>query len=411
MSEWKEYTLSEIGTIVGGATPSTKKPENYEGGTIPWITPKDLSDFNGRYICNGERSITETGLKSCSTQMLPAHTVLFSSRAPIGYVAIAENEVCTNQGFKSVIPGEKVDYLFLYYLLKFNKEMIENMGSGTTFKEVSGNTMRGVKVRIPVDIEEQRKIASILDSIDCKIEENTRINKNLEQQAQAIFKEWFIDNPENENWSNGTFSELIQSTLSGDWGKEAPTGNNTEKVYCVRGADIPEVRAGNKGKMPTRYILPKNYASKKLTAGDIVVEISGGSPTQSTGRCTAISESLLNRYDSGMVCTNFCRAIKPLSGYSMFIYYYWQYLYDKGVFFSYENGTTGIKNLDISGFLGTEPIIIPPKEKVLAFDDYCQTVFDRIFANGKESEQLSKLRDTLLPKLMSGELDVSDIYL
>lgn len=237
------------------------------------------------------------------------------------------------------------------------------------------------------------------------------INNNLEQQAQAIFKEWFIDNPENENWSNGTFSELIQSTLSGDWGKEAPTGNNTEKIYCVRGADIPEVRAGNKGKMPIRYILPKNYASKKLTAGDIVVEISGGSPTQSTGRCTAISESLLNRYDSGMVCTNFCRAIKPLSGYSMFIYYYWQYLYDKGVFFSYENGTTGIKNLDISGFLGTEPIIIPPKEKVLAFDDYCQTVFDRIFANGKESEQLSKLRDTLLPKLMSGELDVSDIDL
>ena len=235
------------------------------------------------------------------------------------------------------------------------------------------------------------------------------INKNLEQQAQAIFKEWFIDNPENENWSNGTFSELIQSTLSGDWGKEAPTGNNTEKVYCVRGADIPEVRAGNKGKMPTRYILPKNYASKKLTAGDIVVEISGGSPTQSTGRCTAISESLLNRYDSGMVCTNFCRAIKPLSGYSMFIYYYWQYLYDKGVFFSYENGTTGIKNLDISGFLGTEPIVIPPKEKVLAFDDYCQTVFDQIFANGKESEQLAQLRDTLLPKLMSGELDVSDI--
>ncbi|MDE6365793.1 MAG: hypothetical protein K2L86_16305 [Lachnospiraceae bacterium] len=161
--------------------------------------------------------------------------------------------------------------------------------------------------------------------------------------------------------------------------------------------------------MPTRYILPKNYVSKKLTAGDIVVEISGGSPTQSTGRCIAVSESLLKRYDSGMVCTNFCRAIKPISGYSMFIYYYWQYLYGKGVFFSYENGTTGIKNLDISRFLGTEPIAIPPKEKALAFDDYCQTVFDHIFANGKESEQLVQLRDTLLPKLMSGELDVSEV--
>ena len=308
------------------------------------------------------------------------------------------------------VANSNTDKDFLYYILANDDFFAYSMATSKGTKMPRGDKTSIMQYEVPVmDIELQRRIASILKSIDEKIELNTAINNNLEQQAQAIFKEWFIDNPENENWSNGTFSELIQSTLSGDWGKEAPTGNNTEKVYCVRGADIPEVKAGNKGKMPTRYILPKNYASKKLTAGDIVVEISGGSPTQSTGRCTAISESLLNRYDSGMVCTNFCRAIKPLSGYSMFIYYYWQYLYDKGVFFSYENGTTGIKNLDISGFLGTEPIVIPPKEKVLAFDDYCQTVFDRIFANGKESEQLSQLRDTLLPKLMSGELDVSDI--
>lgn len=308
--------------------------------------------------------------------------------------------------------NETTDSDFLYYTLANDDYFAYSMANSKGTKMPRGDKASIMKYEVQTfDLDYQKKVASILRTIDDKIELNNAINNNLEQQAQAIFKEWFIDNPENENWSNGTFSELIQSTLSGDWGKESPTGNNTEKVYCVRGADIPEVRAGNKGKMPTRYILPKNYASKKLTAGDIVVEISGGSPTQSTGRCTAISESLLNRYDSGMVCTNFCRAIKPLSGYSMFIYYYWQYLYDKGVFFSYENGTTGIKNLDISGFLGTEPIIIPPKEKVLAFDDYCQTVFDCIFANGKESEQLSQLRDTILPKLMSGELDVSDIDL
>lgn len=299
---------------------------------------------------------------------------------------------------------------FLHYVLADDTFFDYSMATSKGTKMPRGDKKAIMEYEVPeLSYEDQCKIAGILEVIDEKIELNTDINNNLVQQVQAIFKEWFIDNPENENWSNGTFSELIESTLSGDWGKEAPTGNNTEKVYCVRGADIPEVKAGNKGKMPTRYILPKNYASKKLTAGDIVVEISGGSPTQSTGRCTAISESLLNRYDSGMVCTNFCRAIKPISGYSMFIYYYWQYLYDKGVFFSYENGTTGIKNLDISGFLGTEPIVIPPKEKVLAFDDYCQTVFDQIFANGKESEQLAQLRDTLLPKLMSGELDVSDI--
>ena len=192
-------------------------------------------------------------------------------------------------------------------------------------------------------------------------------------------------------------------------GKESPSGNNTEMVYCVRGADIPEVKAGNKGKMPTRYILPKNFATKRLLPGDIVVEISGGSPTQSTGRVAAVSQSLLDRYDKGMVCTNFCRAIKPKAGYSMFIYYYWQYLYDRNVFFSYENGTTGIKNLDLSGFLSSEEIVIPPLKLVKRFDDYCQTIFDQIFANGLENEHLAMIRDTLLPKLMSGEIDVSNL--
>ena len=121
MAEWIECKISDIGTVVGGATPSTKNPENYENGTIAWITPKDLSIFTGRYIQRGERNITEIGLKSCSTQLLPKDTVLFSSRAPIGYMAIAANEVCTNQGFKSVVPNENTDPLFLYYLLKYNK--------------------------------------------------------------------------------------------------------------------------------------------------------------------------------------------------------------------------------------------------------------------------------------------------
>ena len=400
--------LSDLGIIVTGKTPSTKKPE-FWNGNIPFVTPKDIQGT--KHILSTERKITSFGLNSVKGAILPKGAICVSCIGNIGYVGKTITNCVSNQQINSIVPSENINSDYVFYLMKWLWPYFKNYEGQSTALSIL-NKSQFSKIEIPCHSRKQQDdIANILNNIDDRIELNNAINNNLEQQAQSIFKEWFIDNPENENWSNGTFSELIQSTLSGDWGKESPTGNNTEKVYCVRGADIPEVRAGNKGKMPTRYILPKNYASKKLTAGDIVVEISGGSPTQSTGRCTAISESLLNRYDSGMVCTNFCRAIKPLSGYSMFIYYYWQYLYDKGVFFSYENGTTGIKNLDISGFLGTEPIIIPPKEKVLAFDDYCQTVFDCIFANGKESEQLSQLRDTILPKLMSGELDVSDIDL
>ena len=179
MTEWKECTISDLGTVIGGATPSTKKSENYSGGTIAWITPKDLSDSSGRFIRRGERNITEIGLQSCSAQMMPKHTVLFSSRAPIGYVAIAENELCTNQGFKSVVPNDNTDYLFLYYLLCYHKDNIENMGSGTTFKEVSGKTMRNIPVRVPVSIDDQKKIGMILDTLDRKIELNNEINNHL----------------------------------------------------------------------------------------------------------------------------------------------------------------------------------------------------------------------------------------
>ena len=148
MAEWIECKISDIGTVVGGATPSTKKPENYENGTIAWITPKDLSTFTGRYIQCGERNITEIGLKSCSTQLLPKDTVLFSSRAPIGYVAIAANEVCTNQGFKSVVPNENTDPLFVIDLSNPQKPKIKGSvkisGFSTNLIPISSNQLLGI---------------------------------------------------------------------------------------------------------------------------------------------------------------------------------------------------------------------------------------------------------------------------
>lgn len=170
--------IEELGEVVGGGTPSTKN-EAYWNGDIPWISPKDLTSYNYRYISRGERNITKLGFENSSVKMLPKGSILFSSRAPIGYVAIAANSVCTNQGFKSVVPNKNVDPLFLYYLLKANAKHIANMGSGTTFKEVSGKVMRNIVLPIPSTIEEQKRISSILDSIDSKIELNNQINDYL----------------------------------------------------------------------------------------------------------------------------------------------------------------------------------------------------------------------------------------
>lgn len=312
--------------------------------------------------------------------------------------------------WKLDIDSDIIDKMYLFYLLKISVDSMTAGTHGSVMMHITKSDMENFEFDIP-SLDVQKKIAAVLSALDEKIAINRAINENLEEQAQALFKKWFVDNPDAISWKKGNFSNLIEKTISGDWGKDSPSGNNTEMVYCIRGADIPEVRAGNKGKMPTRYILPKNYAAKQLVDGDIVVEISGGSPTQSTGRAAAVSDALLARYDKGMVCTNFCKALKPRAGYSMYVYYYWQYLYDRNIFFSYENGTTGIKNLDINGFIETEPITIAPEDLVEKFDAVCQTVFSKIYANGMENEQLALVRDTLLPKLMSGEIDVSAVQL
>ena len=197
--EFKKIKLSEIGEIVGGSTPSTKNPENY-GGNISWITPKDLANYNKMFIKNGERNITEQGFKSCSAKMLPKNSVLFTSRAPIGYIAIADEELCTNQGFKSIIPNSNIDYIFLYYLLKYNKDYIAGFGSGTTFKEISGSVMKNIEVMIPNSIEKQRKISKILYTLDQKIELNNQINDNLSKLMKNTYIEWFKNyNIQNEN--------------------------------------------------------------------------------------------------------------------------------------------------------------------------------------------------------------------
>ncbi|WP_270577720.1 restriction endonuclease subunit S [Caldibacillus thermoamylovorans] len=146
---WKIGSINDLGTIVSGGTPSKKKEEYYTEHGIPWITPKDLSLNKNRFISRGTIDITEEGLKNSSAKLMPKGTVLFSSRAPIGYIAIAKNEVSTNQGFKSIIPKNNIGSEFVYQFLKMNKEIIESRASGSTFKEISGGELKKIPAIIP----------------------------------------------------------------------------------------------------------------------------------------------------------------------------------------------------------------------------------------------------------------------
>ena len=149
--EWETGTVSDLGDVVGGGTPSKKVEEYYTNDGIAWITPKDLSNDKSKFITHGETDITDLGLAKSSATLMPRGSVLFSSRAPIGYIAIADGQVSTNQGFKSIVPFDNVGTAYVYYFLKENLSAIENVASGSTFKEVSGGTMKNFPTIIPDD--------------------------------------------------------------------------------------------------------------------------------------------------------------------------------------------------------------------------------------------------------------------
>ena len=176
--EWPQGTVNDLGTVVGGSTPSKSKPEYYTEHGIAWITPKDLSVNKAKFISRGENDITELGLKNSSATIMPEGTVLFSSRAPIGYIAIAAGKVTTNQGFKSVVPKPEIGTAFVYYFLQHNLPVIEGMASGSTFKEVSGSTMKNVPAVIP-DSETLFRFNSFCASI-------FKQQKILEEQNQRL---------------------------------------------------------------------------------------------------------------------------------------------------------------------------------------------------------------------------------
>ena len=410
MAEWVERKISDIGTVVGGATPSTKKPENYEGGKIAWITPKDLSTFSGRYIERGERNITEIGLKSCSTQLLPPNTVLFSSRAPIGYVAITANEVCTNQGFKSVIPNENTDPLFLFYLLKYNKDKIEGMGSGTTFKEVSGNTMKNIVVNVPTDKKVQEKIAAILGSIDDKIEENEQINNNLLEQIKTICTAWLseykpFDGVMPSDWVETPLSDIAEF-ISGYSYKGTELTDSTIAMATIKNFD----RKGGFKLDGYKEIIPSSKLKESQHAELFDTLVAHTDLTQNA-EVIGNAELVMSKsgYDDIVFSMDLVKVLPKKDGVSKFLIA--AILQDKKFkahCLGYVNGTT-VLHLSKKA-LPEYKLLLPSDFSTLKpLDEVVTALYKQVSSNISENTYLEELRESLLPKLMSGELDVSDI--
>jgi len=325
-----------------------------------------------------------------------------------GMVAMGKNGIIANNMFKINLDNNVVKNKFMYYYLSqsviFN--YLRGSQSSSTMPAINFGMLNNFEVTIP-DIECQEKIIAILEKIDNKIELNNQTNNNLLEFVENIYDEKIM---KNDNATLIKMNELVEKTIGGDWGKEELTANYNSEVLCIRGADILELDNGNKGKAPTRFILEKNLKNKQLHGEEIIIEISGGSPTQSTGRCAYITKELEKSFDKSLICTNFCRAIKLKDNKYLPIFYLnLKYLYKKNIMFLYENGTTGIKNLDLTSLIENEEINICSEEEIDRFNEIFYAINKKIIKNASENRILEDLRDTLLPKLMNGEIDLDKI--
>jgi len=409
--EWEVKSIDEVAEVVGGGTPSTKNPE-YWDGDIAWITPKDLSNFKFRYIARGERNITKKGLENSNAKLLPEGTVLLTTRAPVGYIAIAKNNVSTNQGFRSLIPKDNVKAEFLFYLLKNNIGILESNASGTTFGELSGSRLKALRFAFP-DVIEQHRIASILSSLDSKIELNQQMNKTLEDIAQAIFKRWFIDFEfpnENGDPYKSSGGEMVESELGmipkgweistlGDYGEfknginylRSESGDAEFFIVNVRNITNNKLILKNSlDKIKTDLNKAKSYF---LMDNDILIARSA-----SPGEVSLVLGNLQNVIYSGF---SIRYRLKRLDGY-LYIFLVMQKL--KEQLSSFSVGTT-LQSIN-QETLKKIKFILPSIEVLNGFNVMAGHILEKTYINLTENYGLSQIRDLLLPKLMTGKIRV-----
>lgn len=424
--------LSEISVTIGsGLTPLRSNPEFWDSGTIPWLKTEQLGE---KYIYSTNEFISKNALEETSINVFPKNSLsiaMYGEGKTRGNLSIIKEPMTTNQACCNVvIDSKKADYEYVYYFLKTQYNALRSLSSGVR-KNLNSNDIKNYPIRLPNNISEQIAISQTLKKLDEKIELNSQINAELEAMAKTLYDYWFVqfDFPDvngkpykssggkmvynkvlkcdiPEGWEVSTLANWVQNDKTGDWGQESEEGNYTLQVYCIRGTDTNDL--SNKGNIgaPKRFILPKND-NKLLAPFDFVIEISGGSTNQSTGRMATITNEVLERFHYPLICSNFCKAISLVDNdYFYNFEYLWQRLYDNDVLFGWEGKTSGIKNLLFDSFISNHNLPMPPKELAKKFFDFADRAHKKNQNLLKENKHLEDLRDWLLPMLMNGQVTV-----
>lgn len=320
----------------------------------------------------------------------------------------------------------KSDEDFVYYLTSSDAVVlpaINSMTGASGRQRADRRFIERTKLNVP-DLPTQKRIADILSAYDDLIENNNQRIALLEKAAQGLYKEWFVrfrfpgheadhmvesclgKTPSSFNFIK--MNEAFNYYIGGGWGNDEFSADFTEEAYVIRGTDFPNVQKGNLSTCPLRYHKKSNYAARALKANDIIIEVSGGTAEQPVGRTLLVTQDIINRLGGKVICASFCKQIRlNTEVVTPYYFYYWmQFLYDTRIIDRFQLQSTGIINFKFEYFLRKGDIMLPPRELMDKFDKKVKTLYEEIAILARQNENLAKQRDLLLPRLMSGKLEV-----
>ena len=395
MAEWLKTSLIDIVELIGGGTPKTSKAE-YWGGNINWLSVKDFNNEN-RYVYSTEKTITEEGLNNSSTKLLRKDDIIISARGTVGELAMIPFPMAFNQSCYGIRAKDGINSTFLYYLIKHSVRKLKAMTHGSVFDTITRDTFANIEVAIP-DIETQQRVAKMLADIDDKVENNQRINNNLEQEAMALFKSWFIDfepfdRQVPKTWINGILGDFVEIKRGGSprpiQNFLSDSGFHWLKISDATGISSPFINEIKE------YIIEAGLKKTVyLKSGSLVLS---NSATPGLPKILDIDTCI---HDGWLYF--------PSSKFSNeYMYLYFKHIRDNLIALGNGSVFTNLK----TDILKNYPTYLPTEDVLKKFDGLVQPIFSMILSKTREIKRLAEIRDTLLPKLMSGELDVSNIEL
>ena len=414
---WEKVTLDKLGHVSRGR--SKHRPRNDSslfGGKYPFIQTADIKAAPF-YITEYSETYNDKGL--AQSKLWHQGTLCITIAANIADTAILGIDACFPDSVMGFIPYDEVsDVRFVKYAFDMLQRDMKQISQGTAQDNLSWQKLSTIKFPKP-PLEVQRKIADYLVAYEDLIENNQRQIRLLEEAAQRLYKEWFVDlrfpGYENtpivdgvpEGWAKVPISEMISYEIGGGWGEETSTVKCTKEAYVIRGTDFYGITHGDLLSIPFRFHAESNLASRILMDGDIVFEVSGGSRTEGVARCLLVTSAMLDTWRNNVMCASFCKLIRPQKGYSYYLHDCFKYLRATGKTEEYDKrSASSIVNYRWKDFLVQEKLFNPSSEIIEQYSNYSSAIYSKIVNCSLQILSAKNARDRLLPKLMSGEIVV-----